>query len=246
MAQPDKIDLNLASREQLVAAGIRPALADAILKHRGAKGAFASVDALIEVAGIGAATLQQLKSVLMVAALPVEEAPAAVEAAEPAPAPVIAEVIEAPVEIAPVETGPVAEPVVEAPLVEVAVAEAGPAAIVETVVQPVAAAVEAAVEPVAAVVAASESAAAKPAGYATGGVPSLWLGLATEQLAHGIETWQALAAAKSWREATDVQAAYLTTSANRLIAVSQRSINLTGKVVGSLAILGARRAHKAA
>jgi competence ComEA-like helix-hairpin-helix protein len=246
MAQPDKIDLNLASREQLVAAGIRPALADAILKHRGAKGAFASVDALIEVAGIGAATLQQLKSVLMVAAQPAHEAPAAVEAAEPAPVPVVAEVVEAPVEIAPVEACTVAEPVVEAPLGEVVVAEAGPAAIVETVAQPVAAVVEAAVEPAATVVAASESAAAKPAGYATGGVPGLWLGLATEQLAHGVETWQALAAAKSWREAMHVQGAYLAASANRLIAVSQRSIKLTGKVVGSLAILGGRPARKAA
>lgn len=230
MAQPDKIDLNLASREQLATAGIRPAVADAILQHRDATGPFAGVDALTEVAGIGAATLKQLRNVVMVAARPVEEAPVAVESAEQAPAPALAEVVEAPIEIAPMT----------APALEAPVAEAGPAVVVEAVVPPIVAAEAAAAEPAAPVAAASARLPAKPTGYVTGALASLWFGVAAEQLAHGVGAWRALAEAKSWREAMDVQGEYLAASAHRLITGSQGSIKLAGKVVNGLTTLGSR------
>ena len=61
MAQPAKIDVNLATAEELMEAGARPALANAILKHREANGPFASVDDLENVRGIGPAKLEALR-----------------------------------------------------------------------------------------------------------------------------------------------------------------------------------------
>ena len=86
-----KIDLHEATREQLVeAAGLRPLVADAVLKARDERGGGiadlgALKDALGEVKGIGPATLDQLADVLKVgrrAAKPADEKPA--EAAPPA------------------------------------------------------------------------------------------------------------------------------------------------------------------
>jgi hypothetical protein len=86
-----KIDLHEATREQLVeAAGLRPLVADAVLKARDERGGGiadigALKDALGEVKGIGPATLDQLGDVLKVgrrAAKPADGKPA--EAAPPA------------------------------------------------------------------------------------------------------------------------------------------------------------------
>jgi hypothetical protein len=86
-----KIDLNEATREQLLEdAGLRPLVADAVLKARDERGGGiadigALKDALGEVKGIGPATLDQLGDVLKVgrkAAKPADEKPA--EAAPPA------------------------------------------------------------------------------------------------------------------------------------------------------------------
>src|SRR3954453_1249364 len=86
-----KIDLHEATREQLVeAAGLRPLVADAVLKARDERGGGiadigALKDALGGVKGIGPATLDQLADVLKVgpgAVKPGDEKPA--EAAPPA------------------------------------------------------------------------------------------------------------------------------------------------------------------
>jgi competence ComEA-like helix-hairpin-helix protein/phasin family protein len=63
----EKVDLNKASRDQLVAVpGIGPAAADAILKHREEQGRFKSVDDLREVPGVGAATFENARPHLSV------------------------------------------------------------------------------------------------------------------------------------------------------------------------------------
>src|SRR4051812_49907439 len=79
-----KIDLHEATGEQLVeAAGLRPLVADAVLKARDERGGIADIgalkDALGEVKGIGPATLDQLGDVLKVgrrAVKPADEKPA--------------------------------------------------------------------------------------------------------------------------------------------------------------------------
>jgi competence ComEA-like helix-hairpin-helix protein len=61
-----KVNANSATREELVEkAGLRPEIADAILKFRGRHGGrIADVDALGELPGIGPATLEQLRATL--------------------------------------------------------------------------------------------------------------------------------------------------------------------------------------
>jgi competence ComEA-like helix-hairpin-helix protein/phasin family protein len=57
-----KSDLNRADRDELVSVpGIGPAAADSILKQRGDRGGFHSLDELSEVTGIGAQTVQNLR-----------------------------------------------------------------------------------------------------------------------------------------------------------------------------------------
>lgn len=63
----DKLDLNRATVEQLVALpGIGPARAKAIVRWRTERGRFPNLDALLEVPGIGRATLERLKPLLAV------------------------------------------------------------------------------------------------------------------------------------------------------------------------------------
>jgi competence ComEA-like helix-hairpin-helix protein len=57
-----KSDLNRADRDELVSVpGIGPAVAESILKQRGDRGGFKSLDELSEVTGIGAQTVQNLR-----------------------------------------------------------------------------------------------------------------------------------------------------------------------------------------
>jgi hypothetical protein len=144
-------------------------------------------------------------------------------------------VVEAPVEITPAP----------APAVEAAAAEAGPAAVAEAAAPAVVAAEAVAAEPAAPAAAASTSLPVERTDDVAGDLAGFWLGLAAQQLAHGVEVWRALAEAKSWREALDVQGEYLAMSAQRLIAGSQASIRLAGKVAG-LATLGDLPARRAA
>lgn len=63
-----KINLNQADAETLVRElkGIGPAKAQAIIDYREQQGAFVSVDELLEVKGIGVATLERLRGQLAV------------------------------------------------------------------------------------------------------------------------------------------------------------------------------------
>ena len=67
-ATPDPpLDLNLATREQLEELpGVGPALAGRILEARERKGSFGSPEDLLEVRGIGPATLKRLRPLLVV------------------------------------------------------------------------------------------------------------------------------------------------------------------------------------
>ncbi len=61
------VDLNRASAKELEALpGIGPARASAILRWRGEHGSFATVDDLLEVPGIGPATLERLRGLVVV------------------------------------------------------------------------------------------------------------------------------------------------------------------------------------
>lgn len=65
--EEDKINLNTATSEQLqTIPGIGPGKADAILQHREEHGPFKTVDELTNVSGIGAKTVEKMRSKLFV------------------------------------------------------------------------------------------------------------------------------------------------------------------------------------
>ena len=60
-----KVNVNAATREELVeVAGLRPELADAIVRFRDERGKISSADELDQVQGVGPATLEQLRKAL--------------------------------------------------------------------------------------------------------------------------------------------------------------------------------------
>lgn len=62
-----KLNVNTASAAELEAlSGIGPAKAEAIVEYRDTNGPFASVDDLMQVSGIGEATVEQLRGDLAV------------------------------------------------------------------------------------------------------------------------------------------------------------------------------------
>ena len=61
----ERLDLNRAGPEELQALpGIGPALAGRIVEHRARIGRFRSVDDLLDVSGIGPATLERVRSLV--------------------------------------------------------------------------------------------------------------------------------------------------------------------------------------
>ena len=83
----ERINLNTADVATLdrVMDGVGPAKAAAIVEHRRAHGPFRSVDQLVNVKGIGPATLELNRARIMVAGTPAA-APARAAAAAPRPA----------------------------------------------------------------------------------------------------------------------------------------------------------------
>lgn len=66
------VDINTASQAELEALkGIGPAKAKAIVEYRSQKGLFSSIDDLEKVSGIGAGTINQIRSELTVGDAPV-------------------------------------------------------------------------------------------------------------------------------------------------------------------------------
>lgn len=71
------VNLNTATQAELEALqGIGPAKAKAIVEYREKNGSFASVDDLEKVAGIGSATIKQLRDEIVVEVEQTKEAPA--------------------------------------------------------------------------------------------------------------------------------------------------------------------------
>jgi competence protein ComEA len=67
LSTPDKIDLNTASAAELDALpGIGPAIAQRIVDYREANGRFAAIEDIVNVKGIGPATFEQLKDLIVV------------------------------------------------------------------------------------------------------------------------------------------------------------------------------------
>lgn len=81
----ERVNINAADAATLdrVLVGVGPAKAEAIVAHRRAHGAFRSIDQLVDVQGIGLATLEKNRDRMVLGAAPAR--PVARAAAAPAP-----------------------------------------------------------------------------------------------------------------------------------------------------------------
>ena len=226
MTASAKLDLTTADREAMKAAGIRPPVAAAIVTHRDAHGPFARIDALLDVAGVGAATVEQIRGL-------------AVVAAAPAVAQAVVKATEAAAEAGRDVVAPVAE---EAQAATLRLVDAAAA----TTAQAPARAPDVAAEAAPATAEAAATVVAGEAGPAAGDLAGLWLALAGEQMSHGLEATKALLAARTLREVADVQAAFMAATLRRFLDGTSRAVSLGGKALTDLAATGERETRRAA
>ena len=217
-----KLDLNEVTREELVdVAGLRPFVAEAVLKARDEHGGGiadigALKDALGEVRGIGPATLDQLGDHLKVGRKPAE--PAAAKAAEaPAPGPKVAR------QAATEETAEVPAPGVGAAAVEAR-------RTVERTAEVASLAARRGVE-------AAGRTAGGPA-EAVRGLGQLVARLVHEQVRANLETMQGLARARTWGEALEVQHEFFRGNVARMIEGTGRYAETMTRLTAGLAEVG--------
>ena len=301
-----KLDLNQATREQLVdAAGLRPFVAEAVLKARDERGGEladigALKDALEGVRGVGPATLDQLGEVLKVgrgrparpAAGKADDAPAPAAKAgagktaevaasdvkvarrtaeEPAEVPAQgvtvarqttdrtkepAEVAASGVKVArqvPEEPAEVPTPAVKAGAEEVRRTVERTAEVVPMAARGAAETVGRATEKAAEVASATArdgaeagKAAAARSGEAAGGLGRVFAELARDQARANVEALRALARARTWGEALEVQAGFLRGNVERTAEGAARYVGAVTRLAAGLARVGRDKGRTAA
>lgn len=73
----------------------------------------------------------------------------------------------------------------------------------------------------------------------------LWLDLTQEQLRHNAETFQRLAGVRDWREAIEIQSAFVQTSLSRFADGLSRQLDLFGGLTTRLLETGRKEAQRA-
>jgi competence ComEA-like helix-hairpin-helix protein/phasin family protein len=230
-----KVNVNSASREELVdVAGLRPALAEAIVKHREEHGRIADIDALGDLKGVGAATLEQLKDVLQFGAEKAKET--AAKTAEVATTAVRngAETAKAGVEAAHQAAQRAADKGAE--VTSIATRQGAEAA---------QRGAEAA-QRVAGQFAEAGKAAAERSGETAQDLGRLVVDLMNEQVQANVEALQDLARARTWREALEVQNRYVRGNVERASQGASRYVEAVTKLVAGVAQAGREQARKAA
>jgi trimeric autotransporter adhesin len=253
-----KVNVNKASREELVeVAGLRPVVAEAVLKARDEHhGRIPNVDALREslreVRGVGSATLDQLADALSFGAAATHEAAEKTAEVAHTAARNGADAAKAGAEVAR-QTTDVARQATEK-TAEVAQATArqtteavrqGAEKTAEVTSIMARSGVEAA-QRVADRVAQTEQAVAARSGEAVTDLSQLVVHLMNEQLQANVETLQALARARTWREAVEVQNDFFRANVERATEGASRYVEALTRLMTSMVHVGQEQVKKAA
>lgn len=246
-----KINVNSATREQLVdVAGVRPQLADAIIKHRDEHGGkIADLDALNDLPGVGPATLDQLRGVLAFGAPAAKDGgEKAGEAAAQKGAETAQKAGEAAQKGAEITSFAARSGAEAAKRASEKTAEAGQEvarATSETVSRLTTIGADAAKRTVG-VAGDAEKQAARQSTQVAGEIGDLFVSLVQEQMQHNVEVLQSLARVRDWREALDVQNAYLRASIERMTRGTTRYVEVVTKLTTGMAGIVSEQAKKAA
>jgi competence ComEA-like helix-hairpin-helix protein len=220
-----KVNVNKATREELVdVAGLRPQVAEAILKAREEQGGrLKDVEALRELKGVGEATLEQLKDVLAFGATEAKEAAEKAAEVGDSVARAGAETAKAGADAARRTTERGAE-------VASFVARSG----LETTGRAVRAAADA------------ERQVAERSSEAAGELSRLVVSLVNEQLQANVETLQALARARTWRETLEIQNEFFRGNVERMTHGASRYVEAVTRLMAGMAQAGREETRKAA
>jgi competence protein ComEA len=228
-AKAEKIDLNEAGRDELIAVpGIGPAAADAILAHRKQHGRFKNVDELANVPGIGATVLEGVRGHVGVASAEGERGTATKRAGE-RPAEAAKEAAETGGE-ALRRTAETAQRTGRETAAAAAEA-AGTGAELARRAGKVAA--EGYEEFFSLTREEFEGLTRAQQALLDGGseLSHVWLAFWREQLSEGTETMRALAECRNWHEALERQNAFTRASVERACAQAARSAELTAAMI---------------
>lgn len=261
-----KVNVNSATSEELVeVAGLRQATAEAIVQFRGEHGGkIDDLEALKDLKGIGDATVEHLREVLRVGE-PADKAAAKRAADKGADEAHKGAEVTAFAAKSGADTARKAAETVQKGAAEVTAfaakggadaarrtaeqaAEAGQQAAragAENASRFVAAGAEQARRAVGAV-AEAEKKVAERSSEAVSDLGGLFVGLVNEQVQHNVETFRALARARSFREAMEVQNGYLRASVERATQGSTRYVEVVSKLVAGMVTVGRAEAREAA
>jgi competence ComEA-like helix-hairpin-helix protein len=233
MASAGKVDVNQATKEQLVAAGLRPGIAESVLKYREEHGRVADLEDLRSLSGIGPALIEQLKAQFeVVADTPAELATASTETT--------AELAEAGGEVA-AELG---EKAAESAQATVAAAAEPAEAVPGKVKEMTAAATRAATR---VLPSGPELQEATDTATATAeDVGQVWVRTMNAQLEDGMATFRGLVAARDYRDVVDLQTKFVSNSVGRLADLQASYLSAVGKITGQLTSLQQRKVQQAA
>lgn len=235
MSRPRKLDINHATREDLMqVAGLRPAAADALMRHRKQVGRIADLEALVEVNGIGASTLERLRSHAEVAAHAPSEAGTPKAKAPPAPKAATPKVPAKPVEtIAETNRTGVDERAKGSArtLYTAASATETTVDLAESAARGLVTRVEEAAEAADRVIGAATT---TPTGSLGGELGTLWLATVNAQVEDGVATLRGLVAARNVNAMVELQARFVSQSVGRIADFQSRSLAVIGKATSSI------------
>jgi phasin family protein len=238
-----KVNVNKATREELVeVAGLRPVVADAVLKARDEHhGRLPNVDALKEslreVRGVGSATLDQLADALSFGAAATQEAAEKTAEVAHTAARNGAEAAKAGAEVAR-QTADAARQTADATRQTAEKTAEVTSIVARTGVE--------AAHRVADRVAQTETAVAERSSEAASELSQLVVHLVNEQLQANVETLQALARARTWREAVEVQSDFFRANVERATEGTSRYVEALTRLMTSMVHVGQEQVKKAA
>ena len=234
MASPARLDVNAATKDELVEkVGLRPAVADAVIKFREANGPITDLAMLDDVAGVGAATIDQMRSHVSVARKAAEHgADTSAKAADVGGT------------AAKVVSGAGAE--MTARVTEIGAAQMKEAANAAPKPQDMVAAMLHQQEKLAGpALESTRNATTRAADAALKAVETtapvaddlgkLWLQTVNEQVEDGVATLKGMVAARNVRDVVELQSRFVGGSISRMTQLSTRYFAAMGKLTGDLA-----------
>jgi phasin family protein len=242
-----KVNVNSATRDEFVEiAGLKPQVADAILRLRAEHGGkVAGLDALKDLARTAGASMDQLRDALDFGAQAAQKSAEITAFAAKSGAETVTLAAKSGAATAAFAAKSGAETAKRAAGNAVEVGQEVARASVDTASRLAAAGVDVA-QRTATVAGDAEKQAAERSAETATNVTNLFVSLVSEQMQHNVQVMQSLARVRNWREALEVQNDYFRASVERMTNATGRYVEAVTKLTAGMANLARHEAKKAA